>query len=120
MTDPQVLDSLIKEGKAVLDEMQREAREAGLIPPSPEEARAVQIASVIDGLSASAADQFKAARAKIDQFEQTVLTSAAKAKTILDDHVRLVLEAKEEIARMSSVMEKLSADHARLVNAETV
>lgn len=88
-------------------------------PLTPEQARVRQIAAMIDDLGASASSVFTEARTEIDQIEQMVLISAAKAKSVLEDHIRVVLDSKSGIAQLRRQLEQTRADHARLVNAET-
>ena len=77
--------------------------------PSAGEARRDAVKSLVDSVSTDLAKRIKSIHTTADTLEQTMLTSAARAKSILDEHVANCQILDEEATRLEAVLEKMTA-----------
>jgi hypothetical protein len=78
-------------------------------PPGYGEPQRDAINSMIDGVLRDISHKIGELRSTLDEIEQTVLTSAAEAKAILQEHVRTCIRVEDEVRHMARVV----ADMAR-------
>jgi hypothetical protein len=86
-----------------------------LTPPSFGEEHRGAIDSIVTGLVGNLSKRIADLHAMLDQIEQSVLTSAERAKARLEDHVAVCVRVDDEIRAMKVVVDDLAKDAAREV-----
>jgi hypothetical protein len=89
---------------------------AELTPPSFGEEHRGAIDSIVTGLVGNLSKRIADLHALLDQIEQSVLSSAERAKSRLEDHVAVCVRVDDEIRAMKTVVEDLAKDAGREVS----
>jgi hypothetical protein len=84
-----------------------------LSPPSFGAEHRGAIDSIVTGLVGNLSKRIADLHAVLDQIEQSVLSSAERAKSRLEDHVAVCVRVDDEIRAMKSVVEDLAKDAGR-------